>query len=180
MKTMRQWFLAVCFLGTMAAAPLSAAQFGSIDNKGPALSAEDYFRLAKQDLALKDFPKAKEDLRRGLAIQPFNVQAKMNLAWVLNELQEYDDALTVCDEVLAGNADNVDAWREKGYALLQKGDNNRGVEALVRAISLNRLDRTVRTYLKTGLERLERQGQGVLAAQWREKVKELDGASESR
>jgi tetratricopeptide (TPR) repeat protein len=74
------------------------------------------------------------------------------LAWVLNELKEYDLALPVCLAAFAIDDACGPAWREAGYALWKKGDFERAEKALRMAVRIDERDRVALGYLEKVLE----------------------------
>jgi hypothetical protein len=140
----------------------------------PPRTAGYYFRRAAACKARKEWEKVKENLMRGLLLDPTNRKALTELAWVLNELKEYDNAIKICRLILKRDDLNAAGWRELGRALLMKDEFEPSAKALALAIALDGKNRDARSYFDKALAGLERQGEYELAQRLREAVEELD------
>jgi tetratricopeptide (TPR) repeat protein len=123
---------------TLSIATGEVRQFLAAKDDAPAAKAKDYFRLAAEHKVRKEWDKAKENLMQGLLLEPENTKAMAELAWVLNELKEYDNAIKLCGILLQVDQRNAGGWRELGYALLKKEKYEQSAKVLVLARVLNR------------------------------------------
>jgi predicted Zn-dependent protease len=85
-----------------------------------------------------------KELARELQVYPFNLTAKLRLADEYLKEQKLDDAQRLADEVVKVEPDNASGFLILGEALLAKGDQNRGIQALETSRKLR--PATVRTH----------------------------------
>jgi tetratricopeptide (TPR) repeat protein len=178
MKRMLVSLLTACFVVSLAALPTLAAEREPGDVGWAGLAAKDYFRIAKEAMARKDWTKAKQDLVRGLLIEPGDLKAMADLAYVHNALKDYDDALKVCWYILQREDDNKDALREAGYAFLQKKEYDVAAKAFLLALKLDRSDRVVRGYFDRLVSILKSEGKEEAAAQLQEDIRVVTGSDD--
>ena len=81
-------------------------------------------------LKLGKFEEAKREFNLELALNPDDLRAKYNLAFVLLAAQETARGIALMREVVQSQPDFADAHYELGKALLQKGDIKEAVESL--------------------------------------------------
>jgi putative PEP-CTERM system TPR-repeat lipoprotein len=110
--------------------------------------------LADTDLRRKDLPAAARGYREVLAIQPENVIALNNLAWVLGETKD-PGALALAEKAYALAPASPAIADTLGWILVERGDAKRGTELLGKAAAgmPNSLDirlRYAKGLIKTG------------------------------
>jgi tetratricopeptide (TPR) repeat protein len=115
-------------------------------------TADDYYRLGLDLKARKEYREAARAFVEAIKRDPGHLQAHVELAWVLNELEEYDLALPVCRAALAIDAHCGPAWREAGYALWKTGEVERAEQALRIAIRIDERDHDALRFLAQVLE----------------------------
>jgi tetratricopeptide (TPR) repeat protein len=145
-------------------------RFLAADDEEPQTTAEDHFRAARGAMARKEWALARSAFAKGLLLDPTNLPALTALAFVENELKDYDGAITVCRFALTVDDNSGDAWRELGYAQLKKKNYLAAAQALMRAIEIKPKDRSAYGYLAQALEGM---GETELAQKVRDKAKEL-------
>jgi len=133
-------------------------------------SAEDFYRIAMQFKAQKRWQETKENLVKAVDRDRRHLKALTELAWVLNELKEHEDAAAIALVALLVDDKSGEAWRELGYAHLKTGNYKRSVEALLLAIKLRPKDTTAYGYLATALDKM---GEFELAEKTRARLREL-------
>jgi tetratricopeptide (TPR) repeat protein len=136
---------------------------------GPRETAEGAYRRGLELKARKEYREAARAFLEAIERDPRHLQAHVELAWVLNELKEYDLALGVCLAALALDRDCGPAWREAGHALWKKGDVEKAEKALRIAVRINGQDRSALGYLA---QVLEAQGKTEEAEAVRTRLKE--------
>jgi putative PEP-CTERM system TPR-repeat lipoprotein len=88
--------------------------------------------LAGADLRKKDLSAASKAYREVLAIDPNNLLALNNLAWILGEMKD-PGALGLAEKAYALEPRNAAIADTLGWLLVERGDAKRGVEILAKA-----------------------------------------------
>jgi hypothetical protein len=114
----------------------------------PQAAAEESYRRGLELMARQEYRAAALAFLEAIDGDPRHLQAHVQLAWVLNELKQYDLALPVCLAALEIDPDCGPAWRETGYALWKKGELEHAEKALRIAVRLSgERDRDALAYL---------------------------------
>jgi hypothetical protein len=138
-------------------------------------TAEEAYRRGLDLKAGKEYREAARAFREAIERDPGHIQAHVELAWVHNELKEYDLALKACVAVLKLDRNNGDAWREGGYACLRKHEYETAEKALRIAVRCNPKDRGAHRYLA---DALEARGKGEEAKVVRAKLADLESETQ--
>jgi tetratricopeptide (TPR) repeat protein len=173
MKTLSKSALVLCTFLTAAAMPLTAAEVRQVLKKpgtAKAPEAEASYRRGLELKADKEYCAAALAFLEAIDRDPEHLKAHVELAWVLNELTEYDLALQACLAALVIDDECGPAWREAGYAFWKTGDLERAEKALRIAVQINERDRSALGYLA---QVLEAQGKTEEAEEVRSKLMEL-------
>jgi S1-C subfamily serine protease len=133
-------------------------------------TAAEAYKLAQEAKARGDWDRAKAYLAETLDREPGHRKALIDLAFLLNETKEYDDAITVCLDGLLLDEKNSDLWREMGFAELRKKDYEEAAKSLLVAVKLNPKERSAWKYLAEVWDILDRPEE---AARAREVVEKL-------
>jgi tetratricopeptide (TPR) repeat protein len=115
-------------------------------------TADDYYRLGLDLKARKEYREAARAFVEAIKRDPRHLEAHVELAWVHNELKEYDLALSVCLAALKIDDQSGPAWREAGYAFWKTGEIERAERALRIAVQINERDCNALSYLAQVLE----------------------------
>jgi tetratricopeptide (TPR) repeat protein len=115
-------------------------------------TAEESYQRGLDLKSRKEYREAALAFLEAIERDPQHVKAHAELAWVLNELKEYDLALQVCLAGLKLEDTNAEMWREAGYAFLKKGDGEHAEQALKIAVDLNPNDRSALGYYADALD----------------------------
>ena len=124
-------------------------------------------------LKLGKFEEAKKEFEAELALNPNDLQAKYNLAYVLLAGQETDRGIKLMREVILQRPQLADARYELGKALLKMGDLKGAIESLETAAKLDPAKAHIhyqlgRAYLAAG-RKSEGDGQIEISRQLKEK-----------
>ncbi|RRJ65291.1 hypothetical protein EHV15_22040 [Paenibacillus oralis] len=76
-------------------------------------------------------------LRQQLALSPFDVSSKRELARLLLERKRYREAWDLLEDVKSSSETSAEFWSDLGTALLGLGRLEEGEEQMLRALSLN-------------------------------------------
>ena len=105
-------------------------------------------RLFDADLALraKDYPRAVQNYRTALEVQPDDAAVLNNLAWALWQ-QKDPQALAYARKALSAAPDNPAVADTLGWMLVEQGDTKRGLELLQKASSAAPAQRDIALHL---------------------------------
>jgi putative PEP-CTERM system TPR-repeat lipoprotein len=128
----------------LAAALLAQNEYDRLTGRFATVELDDAQAMVDLQLALaaayaaQGAPdKAREAIGKALARTPQSVPALIALARLKAAAGEYDSALAALDELLAGNADDADAWQLKGDVLAQgKADLPGAIAAYEKALGI--------------------------------------------
>lgn len=135
--------------------------------------------LAKEERrteAEAEYADALEKFATARRLDPSNITALLEAAWVHNEIGEFDQAAAVAEAALELDPYNAEAWREVGYAHWKRGDHPQAVRALRLAMQNNRTDLSAYTYL---IGVLEEDGDDTAADAMRERKAAVERAIEA-
>lgn len=118
----------------------------------------DFYRFTKAGPVYehrKDYPKAREQYQKALAIRPWDTNAMYNLANTYLLEEDYAPAIGLYEQIIRANPYQIDALYNLGYAYEKQGDFSRGLQMyqLVLALapqSLDALFRMGQVYLGLG------------------------------
>ncbi|PWK07015.1 tetratricopeptide repeat protein [Tumebacillus permanentifrigoris] len=79
----------------------------------------------------------RSQLRNDLRMNPHNTQAKLELARLLVEKKQYEEANSLLEEVHRVMPDSADVLYESGYAQLKRGHLEAGVARIREALAIN-------------------------------------------
>jgi len=102
----------------------------------------DLLREADEAKRDRNWKLAEQKLTEALKVDPRNVNVWCQLAWVLNEVQAYEDAVLAALAALAIDEKCSFAWRELGFARMQLREWDNALRALVLAIKCDPMNWT--------------------------------------
>lgn len=172
MNTLSKFATATALLVGLAAVTPAAAQSGYVIKKlrqdakraaeraAALVEAGKESRAAAVELKKDEHPEAAEaefatalmKFAEARRLDPANVTALLEAAWVHNEIKEFGTAAAEAEAALALDPDNAEGWRELGYAHWKQDDLPRAERELRRAIKINRTGVDAYTYLIGVLE----------------------------
>lgn len=104
---------------------------------GPAEPARAWTELGKAYYVLQRFPDAIAALREAVRLAPESADHRYWLAVVLKDGGRVGEALEIDRTLVAEHPDDVNVWRQLGYALVTADKVPEGIEALERSLALN-------------------------------------------
>jgi tetratricopeptide (TPR) repeat protein len=109
--------------------------------KAWSLKKEEKYAFAISKLLLDKKPdSAITFLNSALHDLPNSFLLKLNLAHAYDEMEKPDDALKICNDILAHNPEQVDVLKMKADLLDKKGDEDEAIQILEKAYSLTPYD----------------------------------------
>ncbi len=100
------------------------------------VNASFYYDRAQIEVRARMYQQAIDDINLAISAEPRNPLYYMEKSAIMIRVNQLDECITAARQCITLDADNADAYRILGYALLQKGDKQQAVAMLQKAVSL--------------------------------------------
>ena len=115
------------------------AKFGEDcgEEKEPALSAEEYFRMGNECFNFGDYSEAIENYSAAIELEEDCAIAYNNRSYAYVKLEKYDEALSDAERAIHFRPDKADYYDTLGCAYMGLKNYSKAIEAFDQAIKLN-------------------------------------------